>query len=164
MHVLLCKVELIHTGIGAENIFCPSRVRGYSAFGSPSWYISKFVCVGEGGRTEVGKKGKIYGRYKYEKILSPSILVTKLCSRMKAYENHYRCNDGSLARMVSYDCGVASILSAEGSLFGEVLSQIHYMDVLKHIRALDYRKVATCIALMECNWVRHGMDGIDKRT
>ena len=77
---------------------------------------------------------------------------------MEVYGNHYRCDDGSSARMVGYDCGVASILSAQGTSSREVLGQINYVGVLKHIRVMDYEKVTKCIALMECDWVKHGAD------
>ena len=42
--------------------------------------------------------------------------------------------------------------------------QIHYVGILKHIRVMDYRKVATRIALMECDWVKHGVDDIGEPT
>ena len=77
--------------------------------------------MGEGGHAEVGKNGRSCGGYRYEKTLTAPKLVTKLYSRMEAYGNHFRCDNGSSARMVSDDCGVASILSAQGSSIGEVL-------------------------------------------
>jgi hypothetical protein len=93
-----------------------------------------------------------------KKLSVPPKLVTKLYSRMDAYGNHFRCDDGSSARMVSFNCGVASILSAQGFTSGDILGQIHYVGVLKHIRVMDYGKVSKRIALMECDWVRHGVD------
>ena len=106
----------------------------------------------------LGRRGELGGDSDMKRLSVPPKLVTKLYSRMEAYGNHYRCDDGSSAGMVSYDCGVASILSAQASSSGEVLGQIHYVGVLKHIRVMDYGKVATRIALMECDWVRHGSD------
>ena len=106
----------------------------------------------------LGRRGELGGDADMKKLSVPPKLVTKLYSRMEAYGNHYRCDDGSSAGMVSYDCGVASILSAEGSTSEGVLGQIHYVGVLKHIRVMDYGKVSKRIALMECEWVRHGLD------
>ena len=77
---------------------------------------------------------------------------------MEAYGNYFRCNDGSSAEMVSFDCGVISILSAQGSTSGNILGQIHYVGVLKHIRVINYGKVSKRIALMKCDWVRYGVD------
>lgn len=52
---------------------------------------------------------------------------------MKVYRKHYWCDDGSSARMVNYDCGVAFILSMQGFEIGEMLDQIHYVGILKYI-------------------------------
>ena len=136
----------------------PRRIRGYSAFENPSCCISKFGCVGGGVRAEAGKKGRTWGDVDMKKLSVPLKLVTKLYSRMEAYGNHFRCDDGSSVGMVSYDCGVAFILSAQGSSSGEVLGQIHYLGVLKHIQMMDYRKVTKHIVLMKCDWLRNGMD------
>lgn len=58
------------------------------------------------------RTGEILGdTYMKKPSMSPK-LVTKLCSKMEVYGNHFRCDNGSLASMVSYDCDVASILSA----------------------------------------------------
>ena len=107
---------------------------------------------------KLGRRGELGGDADMKKLSVPPKLVTKLYSRMEAYGNHFRCDDGSSGGMVSYDCGVASILSAQGSTSGEVLGQIHYVGILKHIRVMDYGKMTKRIALMECDWVRHGVD------
>lgn len=91
-------------------------------------------------------------------------LVTKLYSRMTAYGNHFRCDDGTSDGMVTFDCGVASILIAQGTENGEVLGQIHYVGILKHIRVMDYGRLSTPIALMECDWVRNGVDEMGEST
>lgn len=61
---------------------------------------------------KLGKLREVYDRHKYEKILVPPKLVSKLYSKIEAYINHYKCDDGPWIRTVSYDCGVASLLSA----------------------------------------------------
>ena len=109
---------------------------------------------------KLGRGGEDLGDADMKKLSVPPKLVTKLYSRMQAYGNHYRCDDGSSAGMVSYDCGVASILKTQGSTIGGVMGQIHYVGVLKHIRVMDYGKVITPITLMECDWVRNGVDGL----
>ena len=73
---------------------------------------------------KLGKTGQIVGDTNMKRLSVPPKLVTKLHSKMKAYGNHFRCDNGSSAGMVSYECGVASILSAQGSSIGEVLGQI----------------------------------------
>lgn len=107
---------------------------------------------------KLGRNRELGGDVDLKKLSVPPKLITKLYSRMEAYGNHFRCDDGTSAGMVSYDCGVASILSAQGSTSGEVLGQIHYVGVLKHIRVMDYGKMTKRVALMECDWVRHGVD------
>lgn len=66
--------------------------------------------------------------------------------------------------MVSCDCGVTSTLNVHGSEIGEVLGQIYYVGVLKHIRVMNYIKIATRIAFMECDWVRHDVDDMGEPT
>jgi hypothetical protein len=113
---------------------------------------------------DVERRGEELGDADMKKLSVPPKLVTKLYSRMQAYGNHYRCDDGSSAGMVSYDCGVASILRTQGSTTEGVMGQIHYVGVLKHIRVMDYGKAITPIILMECEWVRHGVDDLGEAT
>ena len=121
------------------------------------------VWIREAVRETVGR-GEGLGDADMRKLSVPPKLVSKLYSRMQAYGNHYRCDDGSSAGLVSYDCGVASILKTQGSTTGGVMGQIHYVGVLKHIRVMDYGKVITPITLMECDWVRHGVDEMGDAT
>ena len=113
---------------------------------------------------KIAGQGEGLGDVDMRKLSVPPKLVSKLYSRMQAYGNHYRCDDETSAGMVSYDCGVASILKTQGSTIGGVMGQIHYVGVLKHIRVMDYGKVITPITLMECDWVRHGVDDMGEST
>lgn len=69
----------------------------------------------EGGCAEGGKKGRNSGRRKPEKTFCAPKLVSKLYYRMQAYGNHYQCDGELSVGIVNYDCGVASILNAQGS-------------------------------------------------
>lgn len=63
--ILSWKIRLIHDSSEA-------RVEFEAAvhFGSPDYYISKFVCMDEGGFAEVRENGRSHGRRIYEKTLS----------------------------------------------------------------------------------------------
>jgi hypothetical protein len=52
---------------------------------------------------DVGRRGEELGDADMKKLSVSPKLVTKLYSRMQAYGNHYRCDDGSSAGMVSYE-------------------------------------------------------------
>jgi hypothetical protein len=78
-------------------------------------------------------RGEGLGDANMRKLSMPPKLVSKLYSKMQAYEDHYVCDDGSSAGLVGYDCGVASILKTQGSTIGSVMGQIQYVGVLRHI-------------------------------
>lgn len=95
-----------------------------------------------------------------KKTINAPKVSHKLYSMMEVYENYYRCDNEFSAEMC--DCGVASIMSAQGSSSGEALDQIYYMVVLEHIRVMDYGKwlhasdeVRLGEAWRERQWITH---------
>lgn len=64
-------------------------------------------------------------------------VLPEFVSKMQAYGNHFQCDVGTSKGMVNYDYIVPSILISQGSGNGEVLGQIHYVDILRHIQVTD---------------------------
>jgi hypothetical protein len=71
---------------------------------------------------------------------------------MKAYGNHFRVDDPTIAQLQTYDSGVASIFHVPTEDAREV--SINYIGVLKDILKLDYRLLHTHVNLMKCEWMK----------
>lgn len=72
---------------------------------------------------KLGRMGEVVGDTDIKDLLVPPKLVIKLYPLIEAYANHFRCDDGSSDGMISYYCGVASILSTQGFSIREVLAK-----------------------------------------
>ena len=73
-------------------------------------------------------------------------------TRMMAFGNHFRVEDETSARHVSYNSGVASVF--EENFNTEAASSIPYVGVLKDILLLHYGVLQSEIILMRCEWVK----------
>lgn len=86
-------------------------------------FPSFFVWVKEA-VPKLGRKREVMWNTNTKKLLVSPKLVTKLYSWMETYENYYLYIDGSSIEIVNYDCGVASIFNAQGSLIKKILVQL----------------------------------------
>ena len=73
-------------------------------------------------------------------------------TRMMAFGNHFRVEDETAARHMSYNSGVATVF--EENFDTEAASSIPYVGVLKDVLLLDYGVLQTDIILMRCEWVK----------
>jgi hypothetical protein len=73
-------------------------------------------------------------------------------TRTKAFGNHFRVEDDSSTRMLTYDSGVASVFQVPSADATDV--SVHYVEVLKDILKLDYGPVRTPIILFRYEWMK----------
>jgi hypothetical protein len=81
----------------------------------------------------------------------PSQRATRY-ARMTAFGNHFRVEDDTTARLVSYNSGVASMFEMPPGSATE--PSVNYVGVLKDILELDYGALHTRISLLRCEWVK----------
>ncbi len=89
-------------------------------------------------------------------LCCPPTMTTLRYQQLKAYGNHYWVSSCSIARMMNYDYGVASIFNQQQMRDENVA--IQYVGVLKDIYLLDYGPISSPIVLMRCEWVWNGND------
>jgi hypothetical protein len=69
-------------------------------------------------------------------------LIAESYKSMEAYGNHYRVDDASSKKLVSFDSGVACIFKEEGRSNAQganpIMLHIQYVGVIKEILQLDY--------------------------
>jgi hypothetical protein len=81
----------------------------------------------------------------------PSQRATRY-ARLTAFGNHFRVEDDTTLRLLSYNSGVASMFEMpEGSA---TESSVNYVGVLKDILELDYGALHTRIILLRCEWMK----------
>lgn len=81
----------------------------------------------------------------------PSQKATRY-SRIMAFGNHFRVQDESTERLMSYNSGVASVFKETSEDARESL--VNYVGVLKDVLELDYGPVQTPIILLRCEWAK----------
>jgi len=81
----------------------------------------------------------------------PSQRATRY-TRIVAFGNHFRVEDKSTLRLVSYNSGMASMFKMQGGSGSQ--SSVQYVGVLKDILELDYGALHTRIILLHCKWVK----------
>ena len=86
-------------------------------------------------------------------LLSKKPSQRALCyTQMMAFGNHFRVEDETSARHVSYNSSVALVF--EENFDTEAASSIPYVGVLKDILLLYYGVLQSEIILMRCEWVK----------
>ena len=81
----------------------------------------------------------------------PSQKATRY-TRMKAFGNHFRVDDGASNHLQTYDSGVASVFQVPAADSGD--ASVNYVGVVKDILQLDYGPLQTPVILLRCEWVR----------
>ena len=72
--------------------------------------------------------------------------------RMKAFGNHFHVEDDTSTRLLTYDCGVASVFQVRADDARDVT--VNYVGVVKDILKIDYGPVSTPVISLRCEWVR----------
>jgi hypothetical protein len=81
----------------------------------------------------------------------PSQKATRY-TRVTSFGNHFRVEDDTTDRMVSYNSGVASTFELPGGIANDL--SMNYVGILKDVLQLDYGALHTQIILMRCDWVK----------
>ena len=71
---------------------------------------------------------------------------------MKAFGNHFRVEDDTSRRLLTYDSGVASVFQVPVDDARDVT--VNYVVVVKDILKLDYGPVTSPVILLCCEWVK----------
>lgn len=81
----------------------------------------------------------------------PSQRATRY-TRITAFGNHFRVEDETTSRLVSYNSGVASTFELPPGGTPEMF--VNYVGVLQDILQLDYGGLHTQIILLRCEWMK----------
>lgn len=81
----------------------------------------------------------------------PSQKTTRY-TRMKAFGNHFRVEDDTSRRLLTYDSGMASVFQVPVDDARDVA--VNYVGVVKDILKLDYGPLNTPVILLSCEWVK----------
>ena len=71
---------------------------------------------------------------------------------MTTFGNHFRVEDETTSRMISYNSGVASIFEVPSE--NEFDTAMPYVGVLQNVLLLDYGPLSTPIILLQCKWMK----------
>ena len=90
----------------------------------------------------------------------PSATITHYTA-MYAYGNHFKVDDERRTSHVSFDSGVAAIITQECRSSRADQSPVHaslqYVGVIKDIFRVDYEHIF--FNLFRCSWIKPNMDG-----
>ena len=81
----------------------------------------------------------------------PSQKTTRY-TRMKAFGNHFRVEDDTSRRLLTYDSGVASVFQVPVDDARDVA--VNYVGIVKDILKLDYGPLNTPVILLCCDWIK----------
>jgi hypothetical protein len=110
-------------------------------------------------RTYIANGGTIKNKDVMHLLMKPKSIALRY-TKMKAYGNHYRVNEGDAeTTMATYDFRVASIFQQpQATHQGTTLGSIQYVGVLKNIILLNYGPISLPMVFFKYDWVTHGSD------